>query len=146
MALSDRIALLRNGALEQVASPREIYARPLTAYTAQFIGQTNLLRGEVRRGRATCGAIGFWPAEGPDGPATFSLRPEAIGIPESAGRDGRMRFRGTVVDRTFGGSTEVLEIDCGGQRVRARVPATGPPAGGEEFVFDAADAIRVRDP
>ncbi|MGC2803906.1 MAG: ATP-binding cassette domain-containing protein, partial [Candidatus Acidiferrum sp.] len=43
MALSDRIALLRNGALEQVASPREIYAHPATAYSAQFIGQTNLL-------------------------------------------------------------------------------------------------------
>ncbi len=46
MALSDRIALLRNGALEQVAAPREIYAHPATAYTAQFIGQTNLLRAE----------------------------------------------------------------------------------------------------
>ncbi|PYU77223.1 MAG: hypothetical protein DMG49_00005, partial [Acidobacteria bacterium] len=37
MVLSDRIALLRDGALEQVASPREIYAHPATAYTAQFI-------------------------------------------------------------------------------------------------------------
>src|SRR5437660_5261366 len=40
MALSDRIALLRDGALEQVASAREIYAHPATAYTARFIGQT----------------------------------------------------------------------------------------------------------
>ena len=39
MALSDRIALLRDGALEQVASPREIYSRPATSYTAQFIGK-----------------------------------------------------------------------------------------------------------
>jgi ABC-type Fe3+/spermidine/putrescine transport system ATPase subunit len=38
MALSDRIALLSNGALEQVAAPREIYAHPATAYTAEFIG------------------------------------------------------------------------------------------------------------
>ncbi len=50
MALSDRIALLRNGALEQIASPREIYCRPATAYTAQFIGQTNLLHAEVHSG------------------------------------------------------------------------------------------------
>ena len=60
MALSDRIALLRNGALEQIASPREIYAHPATAYTAQFIGQTNLLRGEIRNGIADCGAL-QWP-------------------------------------------------------------------------------------
>ncbi len=43
MVMSDRIALLRMGKLEQVASPREIYNRPATAYTAQFIGHTNLL-------------------------------------------------------------------------------------------------------
>ena len=76
MALSDRIALLRNGALEQVASPREIYAHPATAYTAQFIGQTNLLRGEILDGMARCGAL-KWPADGPSGAAIFSLRPEA---------------------------------------------------------------------
>src|SRR5206468_12356565 len=77
MALSDRIALLRNGSLEQVASPREIYAHPATAYTAQFIGQTNLLRGESMNGAARCGAL-QWPSPGPSGPAGFALRPEAI--------------------------------------------------------------------
>jgi len=48
MVMSDRIALPRVGELEQVASPREIYSRPATAYTAQFIGHTDLLRAEVR--------------------------------------------------------------------------------------------------
>jgi spermidine/putrescine transport system ATP-binding protein len=65
MALSDRVALLRDGALEQVASPREIYAHPATAYTAQFVGQTNLLRGEIRRSIATCGVL-RWPLEEAD--------------------------------------------------------------------------------
>ena len=50
MVMSDRIALLRSGELEQVATPREIYGRPATAYVAQFIGHTNLLKGEVRNG------------------------------------------------------------------------------------------------
>src|SRR5271155_4340575 len=77
MALSDRIALLRDGALEQVATAREIYSRPATAYTARFIGQTNVLHGEIRRGIATCGAL-RWPLEDADGPAVFSLRPEVI--------------------------------------------------------------------
>src|SRR6202051_1956011 len=48
MVMSDRIALLRSGELEQVATPREIYGRPATAYVAQFIGHTNLLKCEVR--------------------------------------------------------------------------------------------------
>src|SRR5262249_11486547 len=59
MALSDRIALLRGGAVEQVAPPREIYARPATAYTAQFIGQTNLLRATVSNGVAHCELFSF---------------------------------------------------------------------------------------
>src|SRR5260370_3890726 len=77
MALSDRIALLRNGALEQVAAPREIYARPATAYAAQFIGQTNLLRGTISNGSVNCGALS-WRTSAPYGPVTYSLRPEAI--------------------------------------------------------------------
>src|SRR5580692_659792 len=59
MALSDRVALLRAGVLEQVAPPREIYGEPATAYAAQFIGQTNLLRAQVRDGVATAGTIAW---------------------------------------------------------------------------------------
>ena len=70
MALSDRIALLRNGALEQIASPREIYSRPATAYTAQFIGQTNLLRANVHQGMAKCGPLLWIPVQ--DSPARRS--------------------------------------------------------------------------
>jgi len=68
MALSDRIALLRGGALEQIASPREIYGRPATAYAAQFIGQTNLLHAEVCDGWATCGVL-RWPSSDANGSA-----------------------------------------------------------------------------
>ena len=86
MVMSDRIALLRSGELEQVASPREIYTRPATAYTAQFIGHTNLLKAEVRNGAATSGTL-TWPTSSPDGPALFSLRPECIRI--ATGSSGR---------------------------------------------------------
>src|SRR6202041_2804619 len=77
MVMSDRIALLRSGELEQVATPREIYGRPATAYVAQFIGHTNLLKGEVRSGVVICGPL-TWSAALPDGSAQFSLRPEAL--------------------------------------------------------------------
>src|SRR5271157_5382027 len=79
MVMSDRIALLRSGELEQVASPREIYGRPATAYAAQFIGHTNLLKGEVRGGVVRCNSLS-WRVGLPEGPALFSLRPENIRI------------------------------------------------------------------
>ncbi len=146
MALSDRIALLRDGALEQVASPREIYVRPATAYTAQFIGQTNLLRGEVRGGIATCGSL-RWPVSGSDGPALFSLRPEAIPLAaDGAALPDAVHFRGVIRQQIYGGSSELLEVDCGNNQIlRVRIPACGPLSGQHEFIFSAADAIRVRE-
>ena len=146
MALSDRIALLRDGALEQVASPREIYARPATAYTAQFIGQTNLLRGEIRGSIATCGAL-RWPLDEAEGPVSFSLRPEAIRLSADGKRGpSEVKFRGTIRQQLYGGSSELLEVDCGnGQTLRVRIPACGPLTGEHDFVFSISDAIRVRE-
>ncbi|HYL84619.1 MAG TPA: ABC transporter ATP-binding protein [Candidatus Angelobacter sp.] len=146
MALSDRIALLRDGALEQVASPREIYAHPATAYTAQFIGQTNLLRGEIRNSIATCGAL-RWPVEEPDGPVLFSLRPESIRLcADGKRRNNEVKFRAAVRQQMYGGSSEMLEVDCGkGQALRVRIPAHGPLAGEHDFVFSFSDAIQVKE-
>jgi spermidine/putrescine transport system ATP-binding protein len=146
MALSDRIALLRDGALEQVAGPREIYAHPATAYTAQFIGQTNLLRGEVRGGIATCGAL-RWPAGGADGAAVFSLRPEAICLAcDASALPGNARFRAALQQQFYSGASELLEVNCGnGQLLRVRISARGPLSGEHEFAFSTADAIRVRE-
>jgi spermidine/putrescine transport system ATP-binding protein len=149
MALSDRIALLRAGLLEQVAGPREIYGRPATAYSAQFIGQTNLLRAEVADGMARTGALA-WRTFGSPGRHIYSLRPENIrilqaeGLAESADAS-TARFRGTIQSQIFGGAMDLLEIDCGnGQILRARVPSPGPLSGERIFEFDASDAIRVR--
>ncbi len=146
MALSDRIALLRNGALEQVAAPREIYAHPATAYTAQFIGQTNLLNAAVKNGVATCGSL-KWPTSATDGQALFSLRPETIQLasdvlPVSARW---VRFRGTIQQQIYGGANELLEIECGaGQILRARIPARSPLGHEQEFSFSADEVVRVK--
>ena len=150
MALSDRIALLRAGLLEQVAGPREIYGQPSTAYAAQFIGQTNVLHAEVRDGIAYAGVI-VWRCSGPAGKIPFSLRPECIrlvaaGMPGHSSGGPTARFRGRIQNQTFGGAMDLLEIDCGNSQVlRARIPAPGPLSGEREFEFSANDAVRVRD-
>ena len=145
MALSDRIALLKDGGLEQVASPREIYAQPATSYVAAFIGQTNLLQAEIRNGVAACGSL-QWNAKQPDGRALFSLRPESIHLlPDGPAPAGAVRFRATVRQQIFSGSSEQLELDLAGQLLRARIPARGPLSGEQEFWFSPADAIAVRE-
>ena len=146
MALSDRIALLRNGALEQVAAPREIYAHPATAYAAQFIGQTNLLRGDVHDGVARCGSFS-WRTSAANGTAVFSLRPEAIRLAtDGSGSADSVRFRGAIRHQIYGGASELLEVDSGGgQMLRVRIAARGPLGVEQEFIFTAADAVQVRE-
>ncbi len=152
MALSDRVALLRAGRLEQVAAPRAIYGEPATAYAAQFIGQTNLLRAEVNDGIARAGTI-VWRAFGASGKATYSLRPECIrlvndsaGTPFADADAAVARFRGRIRNQSFGGAMDLIEIDCGGAHaVRARIANPGILSGEREFEFAASDAVRVRE-
>jgi ABC-type Fe3+/spermidine/putrescine transport system ATPase subunit len=150
MALSDRIALLRAGMLEQVGPPREIYGCPNTSYAAQFIGQTNLLPAEVRDGLASSGAI-VWRTFEPAGKAVYSLRRECIrlvpaALAQASADVSIARFRGRIQNQTFGGAMDLLEIDCGNSQIlRARIAAPGPLGGEQQFEFFAADAIRVRE-
>ena len=147
MALSDRIALLRSGQLEQVAVPREIYNHPATAYTARFIGQTNLLRGHISQGMAQCGIL-QWRCEAPDGPATFSLRPENIRLrdPLAAANLDSVCIRAVIRNQTFGGPTDLLEVACpDGCVLLVRITSHGKLAGECNFEFDAGAAIPVKD-
>src|SRR5947209_10901588 len=123
MVMSDRIALLRAGELEQVAPPDEIYNRPATSYAAQFIGHTNLLRAEVRGGTARCGAL-TWPAAAPDGSALFSLRPECI---RPAGTNPpAAKFPARVVDHSFHGASELVHVQTSdGQPLTVRSSQRG---------------------
>jgi ABC-type Fe3+/spermidine/putrescine transport system ATPase subunit len=146
MVMSDRIALLRLGELEQVATPREIYSRPATAYAAQFIGHTNLLQCEVRDGVARCGSLS-WRTQLPNGQALFSLRPENIALAGSEpGTGDLVHFRGKVRHQAFHGATEFLQIECSdGLMVSVRTAGRVDWRGEVEFEFRAADAIPVRD-
>jgi spermidine/putrescine transport system ATP-binding protein len=145
MVMSDRIALLRSGELEQVATPREIYSRPSTAYVAQFIGHTNLLKGEVRGGVARCGALA-WPASLPDGPALFSLRPEHVRLSGTgAAENGAVRVRGRVVHQAFHGATELIRVECADGLVLVARTASGAMKNEVELEFFATDAVLVRE-
>src|SRR5437016_9083353 len=147
MVMSDRIALLRSGELEQVATPRQIYSRPATAYAAQFIGHTNLLKGKVRGGIATCSPLS-WPVNLPDGPVLFSLRPENIRLVNASGPGtaGTVRVRGRALHQAFHGATEVIRVECADGRVLiVRTPSGGDVQNEVELEFSPADAVPVRE-
>ncbi len=85
LAMSDRVAVMRAGRLEQVARPQDIYRAPATPFVAEFMGTTNLLKGTVsgRDGEALRIRVGqrefFAMGEASEGASiSFSLRPETI--------------------------------------------------------------------
>jgi spermidine/putrescine ABC transporter ATP-binding subunit len=144
MVMSDRIALLRSGELEQVAAPREIYSRPATAYAAQFIGHTNLLKAEVRGGVARCCSL-TWATEVAEGSAVFSLRPENIRVARSA-TAGAVQICGRVVHQAFHGATELIRVECGGGLVLAvRTASASRLREDVTLEFSPADVVVVRE-
>jgi iron(III) transport system ATP-binding protein/putative spermidine/putrescine transport system ATP-binding protein len=83
LSMSDRIAVMRSGRIEQLGPPREIYQRPATPFVAEFMGTTNLFTGIIADGGSTI-RVGANVFEIPhqaiaDGAkVSFSLRPEAL--------------------------------------------------------------------
>ncbi len=119
LTMSDRIAVINEGRIEQVASSEIIYSRPATKFVAKFIGDTNLLEGQVVgvegqdlwiewRGLRVC-----VPASEQQGSnqATISLRPEKVKIlGEGSDTDLENTFTGRVKTATFMGSILRYEI------------------------------------
>ena len=105
MTMSDRIAVMRAGRIEQLGTPEELYERPTTAFVAGFLGVSNLLDGEVagRDGslvtvRLPDGTALRAPADGtaPSGPVRVGVRPEKLKV--DAGRPGRRHRRAERAD------------------------------------------------
>jgi spermidine/putrescine transport system ATP-binding protein len=145
MVMSDRIALLHTGELEQVAPPDEIYSRPATPYTAQFIDYTNLLEADVRNGTARSGELS-WPMQLPDGRASFSLRPECVRRATDARPQNAIRFRARVLDHAFHGASELVRVQLGGSQIlTVRTADRGTLRGEVELEFDPADTVSVRE-
>src|SRR4029077_17951194 len=104
----------------------KISPHPAPPYPPQFIGQPNPLRAEIRNGIATCGSL-RWPAGGtgdaPDGNAVFSLRPETIHFAANLSAQSPVRFTARIRQQIYAGSTELLELDCAAETLRARIPS-----------------------
>jgi putative spermidine/putrescine transport system ATP-binding protein len=104
LAMSDRMAVFKEGRVEQVGTPAEVYERPATAFVADFVGVSNLLEGETAR--ALTGS-----------PRAFTIRPEKIRmLPESSAAEaGLCSVAGRVHDVVYLGmhTRYVVEIASG---------------------------------
>src|ERR1700750_2811255 len=129
LTMSDRIAVMNKGLVEQAASPRSIYEEPTTVFVAEFLGVSNLLEAEAvgREGAACAVRIGdrmFRCGQGEldtVGAVKVMIRPERIVI-EPPADTGDERLPGIVERSVFlGGSHEVHVRVLGGELMKAVV-------------------------
>jgi spermidine/putrescine transport system ATP-binding protein len=158
ITMSDRIAVMNRGRVEQAATPREMYEEPATAFVADFIGVSNLMDAQAtgaEDGAVTLdlGSGVMAAARGGDlgarGPVKVVIRPERVRI-EQAGVTGLNRIPAMVTRSIYlGNGVRVVTHLANGKPLTALVPATAddPPASWEPgdpiTCYLPASAIRV---
>lgn len=144
LALADRIGILRDGVLQQLAPPREVYARPANRFVAQFLGSPAMNLFDVRL--ALDGALWWKQARLADrvtaplalsanGSATLGLRPEQLSLPGSrwaAASRATAMLSARIAGVEAGGDQQIVWCEAEGERIAVRaepewVAAIGEP-------------------
>jgi putative spermidine/putrescine transport system ATP-binding protein len=131
LTMSDRIAVFRDGAIDQLATPAELYERPRTPYVAQFIGENNQLIGTVDRavepGRCVVRLDGGAQVAAtatstllPGDRCLLSVRPERIAIGSDV--TGENRFEARIEGATYLGDHLRVQLRIGAAAVVAKIP------------------------
>jgi iron(III) transport system ATP-binding protein len=153
LSLADRVAVMRDGRVEQLGTPEEVYGRPASRWVAEFLGEADVLPGTVRDGWVEC-ELARVPAEGVvAGEAEVLVRPESVALSTGPGTSGRkIQIDGVVVEREFFGHDQLVHVELpSGRRLRSRslsYPVWHPgdrvrvQLDGPVNVFASADAAR----
>ncbi|MGV6810986.1 MAG: ABC transporter ATP-binding protein [Brevirhabdus sp.] len=139
LTMSDSVAVMKAGVIDQIGTGKEIYDAPSTAFVASFVGENNVFRGKllsVDGSQATietghCGAL---KAEIPPAQrgklavgdqAMMFVRPEGFSLDETSAGDGNT-ISATVQNEEFEGNTFSLFLDAGGEKpIKMSLPNTG---------------------
>src|SRR5919106_16186 len=151
LTMSDRIAVMSDGLVQQVGTPREVYEEPETTFVADFLGVSNLMAGEADgRGRVRVGDVELTAARGDHeaiGEVQITIRPERVQL-EPPGPVGNNRLRGIVTRVVYlGASTNVLLELAQGERLQATLQSAdayreGTPVG----VYLPPESLRILRP
>ena len=150
MAMSDRVAVIQHGKVQQFASPREVYERPANHAVADFMGLVNLVKGNVRAvntssARSTVRVSQTWSVEAytaaglaPGEDVTLVIRPEDISLlPASANVKDAGLVLGKVTARTYLGNVIDYRVEVEGQPLRVQSPHS------VDFPVEARVAVKV---
>ena len=149
LSMSDRVGVMKDGKLEQIATPSELYSEPATAFVAEFVGTMNRIPGRLDGTGDRVSAVGQTvpviggAADALAGDVDVLVRPEGLNI--AAGPNGN----GIVADRTFLGSTTRISVLLDGDHmVKIDQPSTvaaGLPPGTSVQISLPGTAVLVSE-
>ena len=155
LAMSNRIAVMRDGKIEQIGKPRDVYQAPRSRFVADFIGTSNFIDGVVEGregsvyvvrtpdGKLRVRAEGDYPV-GQN--VVVAARPEHISLEQIAARNGSLpnRWYGRVTVRSFLGESVDHVVSVGSREIRARCnPTISIPAETEVALAFPEDALSL---
>ncbi len=155
LAISDRIAVMRNGRIAQIGTPRDIYDRPNSEFVANFVGRSNLLRGvlagpamrgETATVRTASGDIVclFTETASAGSDVSVLVRPENIVIAKNAEANCGNRLAGKVLRETYLGETVEYLVSAAGAEFIVRAPSLGIASGeGVTLAFSPHQALAL---
>jgi ABC-type Fe3+/spermidine/putrescine transport system ATPase subunit len=130
LAMSDRIVVMRGGRIEQDGTPAEIYHRPRSAFVADFVGSSNLIRGRLRPDLARDGFFALEGAGGlvvglplgrdPGAQPSVSVRTVALRLSTARPAGGPNIWQATVRRSVFLGDIVQVHVDWGGTELIVR--------------------------
>jgi ABC-type Fe3+/spermidine/putrescine transport system ATPase subunit len=158
MLMSDRIILMREGAIVQTGTPREIYTNPATRFVAEFIGNANILEGAILGAAGDGGALVAFAgdqrirgrfssstAAGTSEQILVCIRAESIQRADASG--GENCFKAIVAQANYLGADVICTLRIGAATLRAEFPARSAPAVGDEIAvrIDPEDTILITE-
>ncbi len=147
LSLADTVAVLRDGRVEQVGTPEEVYERPRSHWVAAFLGDADVLPGSARDGVAECELGRFAVGGALAGAVHLLVRPESVAIGH---RGGREDARAVVVGRSFYGHDQLVELELpSGLRLRSRrlgFPAWHPGDHVSVWIDGPVTALAAQEP
>ncbi len=145
LSMSDRIAIMNGGVVEQCGSPEDVYERPTSVFAASFIGTSNLMSGPWSDGAIEVAPGVRVPVPGhdltaADGEVSLAVRPEKIWMSDFD--PGMVRVSGTVASTVYHGATTQYVVDLA-PGVQVTVLEQNLPRMRHEDRWDDGDRVEI---
>jgi iron(III) transport system ATP-binding protein len=139
LSLGDKVCVMHDGEILQMAPPHEVYAKPTSLFVAQFVGEMNFIKGHVTGPSQVECALGVLPISVAAGisiasPVTLAIRPEHVKLTSDNGSSGTVT--GVITSKNYLGDAQILEVEVNGVSLLVKLPGDSQYVVGQKAALD----------